>query len=87
MKFVYVDETGDKGQTDVLVMTGLLIDAYLLRKHTASFDRMLTTFLAKRAFSVTGPRRKLPANDSPPCSLTSLVPTLKQLEACWSWTS
>src|SRR5436190_2102732 len=47
MKFVYVDETGDKGQTDVLVMTGLLIDAYLLRKHTASFDRMLTTFLAK----------------------------------------
>ena len=34
-------------QTDVLVMTGRLIDAYLLRKHTASFDRMLTTFLAK----------------------------------------
>ena len=42
---------------------------------------------SQRAFSVTGPRRKLPANDSPPCSLTSLVPTLKQLEACWSWTS
>jgi Protein of unknown function (DUF3800) len=47
MKFVYVDETGDKGQTDVLVMTGLLIDAYLLRKYTASFDEMLTAFLAR----------------------------------------
>jgi hypothetical protein len=47
MKFVYVDETGDKGQTDVLVMTGLLIDAYLLRKYTASFDHMFKRFLAK----------------------------------------
>jgi hypothetical protein len=47
MKFVYVDETGDKGQSDVFVMTGLLIDAYSLRKYTASFDRMLTAFLAK----------------------------------------
>src|SRR5262249_2111186 len=47
MKFVYVDETGDKGQTDVFVMTGLLIDAYMLRKYTASFDLMLTAFLAK----------------------------------------
>ena len=47
MKFVYVDETGDKGQSDVFVMTGLLIDAYSLRKYTASFDRMLMAFLAK----------------------------------------
>jgi Protein of unknown function (DUF3800) len=47
MKFVYVDETGDKGQSDVFVMTGLLIDAYRLRKYTASFDEMLTAFLAK----------------------------------------
>jgi hypothetical protein len=30
-----------------LVMTGLLIDAYLLRKYTASFDHMFKRFLAK----------------------------------------
>ena len=47
MKFVYVDETGDKGQSDVFVMTGLLIDAYRLRKHTASFDGTITAFLAR----------------------------------------
>ena len=47
MKFVYVDETGNKDQSDVFVMTGLLIDAYRLRKYTASFDEMLTAFLAK----------------------------------------
>lgn len=28
MKFAYVDESGDKGQGDVFVMAGLLIDAY-----------------------------------------------------------
>jgi hypothetical protein len=47
MKFVYVDETGDKGQSDVFVMTGLLVDAYRLRKYTASFDGMITAFLEK----------------------------------------
>ena len=47
MKFVYVDETGDKSQSDVFVMTGLLIDAYSLRKYTATFDKMITTFLKK----------------------------------------
>jgi hypothetical protein len=47
MKFVYVDETGSDDQTDVFVMTGLLIDAYVLRKYTASFDKMLTAFLAR----------------------------------------
>jgi hypothetical protein len=47
MKFVYVDESGDKGQSDVFVMTGLLVDAYLLRKYTASFDDMITAFLEK----------------------------------------
>ena len=47
MKFVYVDETGSDDHTDVFVMTGLLIDAYVLRKYTASFDKMLTAFLAK----------------------------------------
>src|SRR5215831_5642552 len=47
MKFVYVDETGDKGQSDVFVMTGLLIDAYSLRKYTATFDGMIAAFLAR----------------------------------------
>ena len=31
MKFVYVDEFGDQGQSDIFVMAGLLIDAYRLR--------------------------------------------------------
>jgi hypothetical protein len=47
MKFVYVDETGGRDQSDVFVMTGLLIDAYRLRKYTASFDGMITAFLEK----------------------------------------
>ena len=38
MKFVYVDESGDQGQSDIFVMAGLLIDAYRLRKWTAAFD-------------------------------------------------
>ncbi len=47
MKFVYVDESGDKTQGDVFVMAGLLIDAYRLRKYTAEFDGMLRDFLSR----------------------------------------
>jgi hypothetical protein len=47
MKFVYVDESGAADHTDVFVMAGVLIDAYRLRKATAGFDGMITTFLAK----------------------------------------
>ncbi len=47
MKFVYVDESGERDHTDVFVMAGVLIDAYRLRKHTANFDGMIKTFLAK----------------------------------------
>jgi hypothetical protein len=47
MKFAYVDESGDKPQGDVFVMAGVLVDAYKLRKHTATFDKMITDFLAK----------------------------------------
>ena len=46
MKFVYVDETGNKDQSDVFVMTGLLIDAYSLRICTVTFDDMIREFLA-----------------------------------------
>jgi Protein of unknown function (DUF3800) len=45
MKFVYVDESGDQGQSDIFVMAGLLIDAYRLRKWTAAFDEMIKAFL------------------------------------------
>jgi len=47
MKFVYVDETGNKDQSDVFVMTGLLIDAYSLRICTVTFDDMIREFLAR----------------------------------------
>lgn len=47
MKFGYVDELGDEGQSDVFVMVGVLIDAYRLRKYTARFDKMIVDFLAK----------------------------------------
>lgn len=47
MKFAYVDESGDREQSDVFVMAGLLIDAYRLRKHTIAFDAMIKEFLAK----------------------------------------
>jgi hypothetical protein len=47
MKFAYVDESGDKSQSDVFVMAGLLIDAYRLRKYTAEFDALIRDFLDK----------------------------------------
>jgi hypothetical protein len=47
MKFTYVDESGDQGQSDVFVMAGVLIDAYRLRKYTVKFDGMIGAFLAK----------------------------------------
>ncbi len=47
MKFAYVDESGDKPQSDVFVMAGVLIDAYKLRKHTVKFDKIITEFLTK----------------------------------------
>jgi Protein of unknown function (DUF3800) len=47
MKFVYVDESGSQGHTDVFVMAGLLVDAYRLRTCTAAFDQMIIELLAK----------------------------------------
>jgi len=41
------DESGEQDHTDAFVMAGLLVDAYRLRKYTATFDQMITTFLAK----------------------------------------
>ena len=34
MKFIYVDESGAAGDSDVFVMCGLMVDAYKLRKKT-----------------------------------------------------
>jgi len=64
MKFVYVDETGDKSQSDVFVMTGLLIDAYSLRIRTAMFDDMITEFLKRHPKSQTELKTKAIINGS-----------------------
>ncbi|MEO1328741.1 MAG: DUF3800 domain-containing protein [Pseudomonadota bacterium] len=45
MKFAYVDESGDAGQTSVFVMAALLVDAYRLRRITADFDQILRALL------------------------------------------
>lgn len=47
MKFIYVDESGDRDQGDVFVMCGLMVDAYKLRKKTADFDAKLEALFAK----------------------------------------
>ena len=41
MKFIYVDESGGRDQSDVFTMFGLMVDAYKLRKKTEDFDEML----------------------------------------------
>ena len=46
MKFIYMDESGVKNQSDVFVICGLMVDAYKLRKKTEDFDSMLHNFLA-----------------------------------------
>lgn len=53
MKFIYVDESGAAGDSDVFVMCGLMVDAYKLRKKTADLDKMLAKFLAKHPGSST----------------------------------
>ncbi len=41
MKFIYVDESGDRSQGEVFVMGGLMVDAYKLRKKTADvYERL-----------------------------------------------
>jgi Protein of unknown function (DUF3800) len=47
MKFAYVDESGDKTQSDVFVMAGCLVDAYRLRRITADFDASLKELFAR----------------------------------------
>jgi hypothetical protein len=47
MKFIYVDESGDRDQGDVFVMCGLMVDAYKLRKKTADFDAKLEAIFAQ----------------------------------------
>ena len=47
MKFIYVDESGDRGQGDVFTMCGLMVDAYKLRKKTADFDAKLEALFEK----------------------------------------
>lgn len=47
MKFAYVDESGDEGQSDIFVMAGCLVDGYRLRRITADFDRTLSALLQR----------------------------------------
>lgn len=47
MKFIYVDESGARDQGDVFVMTGLMIDAYKLRKKTVALDAKLEAIFAQ----------------------------------------
>ena len=47
MKFLYVDESGDRAQGNVFVMCGLMVDAYKLRKKTAEVSERLEQ-LSKR---------------------------------------
>ena len=47
MKFVYVDESGGKGQGDVFVMFGLMLDAHSLRKRTEEFEELLDPVFKK----------------------------------------
>lgn len=41
VKFIYVDESGGRDQSDVFTMCGLMVDAHKLRKKTEDFDDML----------------------------------------------
>ena len=47
MKFIYVDESGARDQGDIFVMSGLMVDAYKLRKKTADFDAKLEAIFAR----------------------------------------
>lgn len=47
MKFIYIDESGERGHTDVFIMCGLMVDAYKLRKKTEDFDRKLEALFAR----------------------------------------
>jgi len=46
MKFIYVDESGARDQGDIFVMSGLMVDAYKLRKKTTDFDAKLEEIFA-----------------------------------------
>lgn len=47
MKFIYVDESGQRDHTDVFVMCGLMVDAYKLRKKTKDFDLKIEAMLKR----------------------------------------
>lgn len=58
MKFVYVDESGATDQGDVFIMTGVLVDAYKLRKYTAELDSLVTSFLSRHPGSLAEVKTK-----------------------------
>lgn len=64
MKFIYVDESGDRDQGDAFVMCGLMVDAYKLRKKTADFDAKLEELFARHPGSRTELKTKRFINGS-----------------------
>lgn len=53
MKFIYIDESGSRGEGDVFVTCGLMVDAYKLRRKTAEFDARLEALFARHPGSRT----------------------------------
>ena len=53
MKFIYVDESGGSDQSDVFVMSGLMVDAYRLRKKTEEFDGLLQSIVQLHAGTIS----------------------------------
>lgn len=47
MKFIYVDESGERNHSDVFTMCGVMVDAYSLRGKTADMNTRLRDFLRK----------------------------------------
>lgn len=47
MKFCYVDESGDRAEGDIFVMSGLLVDVHRLRSKTEEFDALLQDLFEK----------------------------------------
>ena len=66
MKFIYVDESGGRDQSDVFVMVGLLVDAYRLRRKTTDFDELLKDLLHRHPGRSADHRPHRPDHDRGP---------------------
>lgn len=53
MKFIYVDESGNGGNSDVFTMCGVMVDAYTLPRKTTNLDQKIQEILKKYPGYVT----------------------------------